>query len=144
MKPVHLKLPFSINELLNNVELLSTEELKSIADKITQLIQRKNNTPENREAHLRTIILRQPTPAFLKRYDTLSQRMENGTISQEELMEMTAYVEKMEEFDTKKITALQEYAELKKQPIEQVMKELNPFNLKTSDSHTKSPQSATA
>jgi predicted HTH domain antitoxin len=54
--------------------------------------------------------------------------MENGTISPEELVEMTAYMEKIEEFDTNKIIALQEYAELKKMSIERVMKELNPFN----------------
>ncbi|MFT4971060.1 MAG: hypothetical protein ACI9XO_001809 [Paraglaciecola sp.] len=41
MKPIHLTVPFSLNELINNFELLSAEELKSIADKITQLIQRK-------------------------------------------------------------------------------------------------------
>jgi predicted HTH domain antitoxin len=74
------------------------------------------------------IILNQATPAFLKRYEYLSNQMENGTISPEELVEMTAYMEKIEEFDTNKIIALQEYAELKKMSIEQVMKELNPFN----------------
>ena len=128
MKSSYLKLPFSLNELLNNFELLSTDELKSISDKIAQLIQRKNNSPENREAHLLAIIKNQPSPAFLKRYKALSQLMENGKINEDELVEMTAYVEKMEEFDTQKITALQEYATLKKLPIEKVMKELNPFN----------------
>lgn len=127
MKSIHFKLPFSLNELFSNFELLSTEELKSISEKITQLIQRKNTTPENREAKLLEIIHKQPAPAFLNRYKALSTKMETGTITPAELLEMSAYIEKMEEFDTQKIDALQEYAALKKLPIEQVMSELNPF-----------------
>lgn len=129
MKSFNIKLPFSVNDLLNYFNFLSTEELKQISEKIARLIsKRKNESPEDRELFLLEIINQKLPKAFLNRFEELKSRMELGVLSKDEILEMEAYAEKIEEFDTEKIKALNELAVLRNVPFQQLAIDLKAFS----------------
>jgi hypothetical protein len=114
MKSINIKFPFTVNDLLGYFDQLSTDELKRVSEKITQLLSKRNNqSPEKRETQLLNIIRQKLPTAFLNRFEELKLSMERGQLSKSEIPEMEAYMEKMEEFDNEKIKALHELAQLK-------------------------------
>jgi hypothetical protein len=54
--------------------------------------------------------------------------MELGVLSKDEILEMEAYAEKIEEFDTEKIKALNELAVLRNVPFQQLAIDLKAFS----------------
>ncbi|MCR9290723.1 MAG: hypothetical protein NXI23_25400 [Bacteroidetes bacterium] len=129
MGPFNIKLPFTVNDLLNYFDFLSTEELNRISEKITQLLsKRKNESPKDRESFLLNIINQKLPKAFLARYEELKSKMELETLSKSEISEMEAYAEKIEEFDTEKIKALNELSLLRKISFQQLAHDLKAFS----------------
>ena len=128
MKSLNIKFPFTVNDLLNFFELLGTRDLQRAADKINHLLNNRNKpNPEEKEKVLLTIIQQKLATAFLERFEFLKSKIREGTLSKTEKLEMEAYVEEIEEFDTKKINALNQLAQLKNIPFQKLANELNAF-----------------
>ena len=128
MKSLNIKFPFTHNDLLNYFRYLNTKDLQSLVDQLTKIIStRKDQSPEEQEAYLVSIIETPLPEAFLLRFQELQVKMENASITATELLEMQAYTERIEEFDTEKMNALFELAELRKVPFQQLAQELNAF-----------------
>lgn len=129
MKSLNIKFPFTTSDLLSYFDRLNTSDLQSIADKIALLIaKRKTPTPEDREEKLLEIINEKLPSSFLNRFEELKGKMTKGTILKKEMLEMEAYVDRIEDFDTKKIEALHELSNLKKVPFQQLAKDLAVFS----------------
>ncbi len=128
MKSLNIKFPFTINDLLNFFDQLDTKDLQLLADKISRLISNRNKqNPEDKESQLLAIIKNALPQPFLIRFKELQSKMETATLTASERLEMEAYVEKIEEFDTEKMNALHELSKLRKVSFQQLAKDLNVF-----------------
>ena len=128
MKSLHIKLPFTVNDLLNLLDRLDTRDLQNISDKISNLISKRNNpNPKDRETQLLSIINAKLPLTFFKRYNELKTKMELGTLKKSAFPELEAYVEKIESFDTQKIEALKDLAKLRNVSFQQLAIDLAVF-----------------
>ncbi len=128
MKYLNIKLPFTINDLLNFFDLLGTNDLQRAANKIDNLLnKRKKPNDENQEKVLLGIIKQKLPNAFLERFELLKLKIQEGTLSKTEKLELEAYVAEIEEFDTKKINALNQLAKLKNVSFQKLANDLNAF-----------------
>ena len=128
MKLLNIKLPFTVNDLLNYFDLLGTRDLQRVAEKISHLLANRNSpNPEEQETKLLAIINQKLPLIFLKRFEFLKSKMQSGKLAKTEILEMEAYVEEIEEFDTKKINALNKLAQLRKTSFQQLATDLNAF-----------------
>ncbi len=85
MKYLNIKLPFTINDLLNFFDLLGTNDLQRAANKIDNLLnKRKKPNDENQEKVLLEIIKQKLPNAFLERFELLKLKIQEGTLSKTE------------------------------------------------------------
>jgi len=129
MESVNLNRPISLNDFLNGAETFSNDELKKILDKVSHLlVKRAAPNPKNEEEELLKQIREQLPLSFITRVNELTEKVENKTITEEELLEMNSYLDAKGEYETKKIKLVQQYSELKGIPFVEMFKKLNPFN----------------
>jgi hypothetical protein len=110
--------------ILEAIEQLDVIELEKVARHVSKLRIRKGNGPEAREAELLKIARRRRPRAFQRRYRELMHRRQEETLTDAEYQELLRLTNEAEAFDTQRIKALTELAELRQTNLDTLMRDL--------------------
>ena len=119
----------SLDELLKGITQMDLSSLEQFSEEINRLIARKKTpNPTERELELIKIIYTSIGKSVQQRYDELTQKNLNETISEEEHGELLTLVEMAEEHNAKWLQALVELAQLRAVSIDTVKTQLGVNN----------------
>jgi len=115
----------SVDELLLKVDELDTAELDRLADRVHWLRARKKAPVlEPQETELLMQINRALPPESHHRYQTLAQKRDGETLTEEEHQELIQLSDRMELLGAQRIQALAQLADLRQISLLQVMEDL--------------------
>ena len=108
---------------------MGTHDLQRVAEKITQLLTNRNKTnPDDQRGGFISNYSSTITCSLSTTLSIIKIQNKKGKLTTTEKLEMEAYVEEMEEFDTRKINAFSQLATLRKVSFQQLAEELNAFS----------------
>ncbi len=115
--------PFS--DLLKKVEKLSTADLEVFASHVLSLkARRKTPDIKDKEVELLAKINKPLSPEIKSRFNILTAKMREGTITETEHQELLALSDEIEGFDLNRVTLLSELAQLRGIPLRELMDKL--------------------
>ena len=119
----------SFEELLNGITQLDLSSLEQFSEELNRLIARKKvPNPTERELELIKIIYSTLGKKVQERYNELTQKNLEETISEDEHKELLVLVEEFEEHNVKWLQALVELAQLRAVSLDVIKKQLGVDN----------------
>ena len=126
MSNISVKTELSLNEFFKGIEQLSVNELDNIISKLVSLKTRKLGPQlQKAEADLIKTIFAKLKVSEQKKYDHLSQKLLDKTLSKKEHEELTKLIEKVEEIELRKAQAMLTLTQIRGISIEELMSELD-------------------
>lgn len=123
-----VKIDFDTNfeVLVEGVAKLNSLQLKILFDKVNnRIVEKKDLTPQQQEAYLLKQIKEKIPASLIQRYKKLYLKSQNGTINNNEHLEILQITNFIELRSAERIPLLEELAELKKMPLLDLIKQLN-------------------
>lgn len=115
----------STDDLLRAVSQLKPKEFeKFLAQTLVIRAKRNASNLSRRESELLLKINKGLPARIQKRFDELNTKRENATLTKEEHQELLRLINRIENQDAKRIEMLGELAQIRQQPIRELMKEL--------------------
>jgi len=112
--------------LVEGVAKLNSLQLKILFDKVNnRIVEKKDLTPQQQEAYLLKQIKEKIPATLIQRYKKLYLKSQNGTINNNEHLEILQITNFIELRSAERIPLLEELAELKKMPLLDLIKQLN-------------------
>jgi|GEM_PF-1835280 len=112
--------------LVEGVAKLNSLQLKILFDKVNnRIVEKKDLTPQQQEAYLLKQIKEKIPASLIQRYKKLYLKSQNGTINNNEHLEILQITNFIELRSAERIPLLEELAELKKMPLLDLIKQLN-------------------
>lgn len=125
MAMVHITTQVSSDELLSGVEQLSTSELDQFVHRVLALQAKRKATSLSQEETQLLLKINQGLPSEVqKRYDELSAKQREETISQSEHEELLELIEQIEKLDAERIRLLAELARIRQTSLSALMEDL--------------------
>lgn len=122
---VHITTQVSSDELLSGVEQLSTSELDQFVHRVLALQAKRKATSLSQEETQLLLKINQGLPSEVqKRYDELSAKQREETISQSEHEELLELIEQIEKLDAERIRLLAELARIRQTSLSALMEDL--------------------
>lgn len=128
MQVVEIKsqVKMSLEEILNGVSKLETPDLELFLSEVSQILAiKKASNYSKRELQLLQLVSQHLPEQEIKRYQFLSNKLQEENISDVEHQELLVLVEKIEIADAKQLGYLIELARLKKISLAELKQELN-------------------
>ena len=128
MQVVEIKsqVKMSLEEILNGVSKLETPDLELFLSEVSQILAiKKASNYSKRELQLLQLVNQHLPEQEIKRYQFLSNKLQEENISDVEHQELLVLVEKIEIADAKQLGYLIELARLKKISLAELKQELN-------------------
>src|SRR5690606_37925332 len=125
MAMVHITTQVSSDELLSGVERLSTSELDQFVHRVLALQAKRKATSVSQEVTQLLLKINQGLPSEVqKRYDELSAKQREETISQSEHEELLELIEQIAKLDAERIRLLAELARIRQTSLSALMEDL--------------------
>ena len=125
MPVIQLEAQLSSAQLLQAVELMSSEELDEFVERILLLhAQRSATHLKHTESELLLQINRGIPPELRERYEALSAKRQAETLNSEEYAELLRLTGQIEQLDAVRLTALAELARLRQISLAELMQTL--------------------
>ncbi len=116
---------YELEEVLNGMAKLSTPDLEKFLDEISYLLAKKKApNPSERELILIAKIYDGLTSKTQKRYNELTDKVNEETITDKEHKEYLKLIDKAEKHNVDYLATLTELAQLRKIPIQKLIKQL--------------------
>lgn len=125
MPTVQVKSQVSLDELLNGVSQLETPELENFVSQVLTIrAQRVGSSLSKRESELLQKINQGLAPQEQQRYDELTFKRHEQSLTPKEHAELLELVEQIEQADAERAALLGTLAQLRRVPVKMLMKEL--------------------
>ncbi len=112
--------------LVEGVAKLNSFELKTLFDRVNKrIVGKKELTPQEQETYLLKQIKEKIPASLVQRYKKLHLKSQNGTITENEHIEILQITDSIELRSAERIPLLEELAELKQMPLMDLIKQLN-------------------
>src|SRR5258708_4527615 len=125
MTVVSVRAQLNTQELLDAIGQLDVIELEKVARHVSRLRSRKATGQEARETSLLKIVRQRRSRDFQRRYQELMRKRQDESLTDAEYQELLRLTNEAEAFDTRRIKALAELAELRKTDLDTLMRELS-------------------
>ncbi|MCR9101442.1 MAG: hypothetical protein NXI25_15885 [bacterium] len=125
MSSVRISSEITVEDLLQGVAQLSSEELDYFIERAIEIRSSKENISE--EAQIKALIEavgKGPEQSWLQRLEELDQKRISNALSDQELKEFQQMGEELEEWNTQRLKQLVQLAVLKKTDLPTLVKEL--------------------
>jgi hypothetical protein len=124
MATISVQAKLTTEDLLRALEQLDLLELEKVARHITRLRTHKSHELDPREAELLKTARQRRPRAFQNRYQHLMQQRQKEALTSTEYEELLRMTGEAEAFETQRIKALMELAEIRRTDIDSLMGEL--------------------
>ena len=126
MPTIEIRSQVSVNDLINGVAQLNTNDLEQFVSQVLTLrAKRVAPSVSKQEAALLETINRGLTPDRQQRYNDLTAKRQAETLTDTEQQELLALIEAIELADAERAQALGKLAQLRNMPVKALMESLN-------------------
>ncbi len=116
---------YELSEVINEIAKLEAQELESFIQEINYLLARKKvPNPTKKELQLITKLYKSLDNNTQKRYDDLTKKLNDESISEKEHEELLTLVETTEAHNINWLQTITELAQLRKTSVEKVIQQL--------------------